>query len=110
MSVLHSNADAVSACPKCQTVLRVPLTAANRRARCRTCEHIFRIPTRQELLDQTVAYLMERSMRLNDETDEFDAINEQDADREIWGGDPDVTARDLGEYDQHETPTIRRRK
>ncbi|MEM6392642.1 MAG: hypothetical protein AAF797_07715 [Planctomycetota bacterium] len=63
MSLLYKKADAATACPCCGEVLRVPLTAANRRAKCCRCGERFTIPAKQELIDQTVAYLMSRRER-----------------------------------------------
>ncbi len=88
MSVLHSDADAAVACPACETVLRIPLSGANRRARCRTCEQVFQVPTRRELVDQTVAYMMQRSQRSPDDTDVFDTLDASQnhtSDNEVWG-------------------------
>lgn len=63
MSLLYEKADAVTACPCCGEVLRVPLTAANRHAKCNHCGERFSVPAKQELIDQTVAYLMGRRER-----------------------------------------------
>ncbi|MEM1212259.1 MAG: hypothetical protein AAGI68_08155 [Planctomycetota bacterium] len=71
MSLLYEKTDAVAACPHCGEVLRVPLTAANRRAKCGRCGERFAIPGKQELIDQTVAFLMGRQEQ---EWGEADAV------------------------------------
>lgn len=71
MSLLYEKTDAATGCPHCGEVLRVPLAAANRRAKCNRCGERFAIPAKQELIDQTVAFLMGRRER-------------------EWGDDPEI--------------------
>jgi hypothetical protein len=62
-------------CPACQTPLNVPPSAGGRRARCPACGDRFIIPTRTNLLDDTVSGWIEQDVDeiievLNRETDE----------------------------------------
>ncbi len=49
-------------CPACQTPLNVPPSASGRRARCPACGDRFIIPTRTDLLDDTVSGWIEQDV------------------------------------------------
>jgi len=49
-------------CPACQTPLNVPPSAGGRRARCPACGDRFIIPTRTDLLDDTVSGWIEQDV------------------------------------------------
>ena len=49
-------------CPACQTPLNVPPSAGGRRARCPACGDRFIIPTRTDLLEDTVSGWIEQDV------------------------------------------------
>lgn len=67
-SLLTAAADASCTCPGCEQVLRVNLAAAGRIARCRLCKHVFKIPTRKELIDHAASILIAEDVAAEFET------------------------------------------
>jgi uncharacterized Zn finger protein (UPF0148 family) len=49
-------------CPKCKSILRVPVTAVGRVARCPACQTTFRIPSPREAIEDTVSNWIEEDV------------------------------------------------
>lgn len=62
-------------CPACQTPLNVPPSAGGRRARCPACGDRFIIPTRTDLLEDTVSGWIEQDV--GDVIDDRDRVTDQ---------------------------------
>jgi DNA-directed RNA polymerase subunit M/transcription elongation factor TFIIS len=68
-------------CPSCQSLLRVPSTAAGKVARCPKCQAKFQVPSEKEVMEETVSNWIEQDVE--DMEDEFERMYQQRLDDEI---------------------------